>query len=134
MRVLVADDDVHVVSALHLLLEDEPDLTIVGDCSAADGLVDQVLATQPSVVLLDWDLPGLRSSDALQRLLSLCPGCHLLALSGRPEHRCEALRAGARAFVCKGDAPEALLAALRSLPVGAEGERRAADQQPGGRG
>jgi hypothetical protein len=39
----------------------------------------------------------------------------MIAMSGRPEQRAEALRAGMDAFVCKGDAPEMLLGAMRSL-------------------
>jgi len=114
VNVLLADDDPHVRSALRLLLENESGLAIVGEWAAADGLVDEVLRTEASVVLLDWGLPGLNASG-VDRLQAACPRCRLLALSGRPEQRAEALRAGVAAFVSKGDAPESLLAALRGL-------------------
>jgi DNA-binding NarL/FixJ family response regulator len=115
VNVLLADDDPHVRSALRLLLENEAGVAIAGEWSAADGLVDEVARTRANVVLLDWGLPGLGANGVIARLLARCPACRLLALSGRPEQRDEALRAGATAFVSKGDAPESLLAALRAV-------------------
>ena len=58
MRVLVADDDVHVRSALRLLLEQESDVQVVGESTAAEELVDEIERSHPGVVLLDWELPG----------------------------------------------------------------------------
>lgn len=112
MRVLLADDDPKVRSALRLLLENEPDITIVGECATAEGLIDRVRSSQASVVLLDWDLPGLQVGGVIEGLRTACPACRLLALSGRPEHGADVARAGIACFVCKGDPPESLLAAL----------------------
>jgi CheY-like chemotaxis protein len=115
VRVLLADDDVHVRSALRLLLEQEPDLCIVGESTAAPDLADQIARTQPGLILLDWELPGLRADGFLARLRVVRPEVRLIALSGRPEQRRDALEAGADAFICKGDSPEALMATVRSL-------------------
>jgi DNA-binding NarL/FixJ family response regulator len=112
VRVLLADHDPKVRSALRLLLENEPDICIVGECSTATGLVERVRSTQAGVVLLDWDLPELHASGMLDRLQTAHPACRLLVLSGRPEHCAEVVRAGILRFVCKGDPPECLLEAL----------------------
>jgi DNA-binding NarL/FixJ family response regulator len=112
VRVLLADDDPKVRSALRLLLENEHDIAVAGECCSADGLVEQVRSTNASVVLLDWDLPGLRANGVIAHLRNACPGCRVVALSGRPEQRVEVSRAGIACFVCKGDPPESLLAAL----------------------
>ena len=124
MRVLLADDDPHVRSALRLLLENESGVLLVGECDCADDLVDQVICMHADVVLFDWDLPGLRAGDTFDRLRAADPACQLVALSGRPEQRHEALHAGATRFVCKGDAPETLLRLLREL----EAQSEASDQ------
>ncbi|HEY3058396.1 MAG TPA: response regulator transcription factor [Chloroflexota bacterium] len=131
MRVLVADDDVHVRSALRLLLEQEPDVQVVGESMAADELVGEIGRTHPAVVLLDWELPGLRSNGLLTRLRLTTPGLRTIAMSGRPEQRVDALRAGVDAFVCKGDAPETLLGAVRALAAAAAAYKQP-DHQPVG--
>ena len=113
MRVLLADDDPHVHSALRLLLEDEPGIALVASCATADGLLEQVISSRSDVALVDWDLPGLKDSQSV--LLLRSQTCQVVALSGRPEERDEALRDGAGYFVCKGDTPHSLLLVLRAL-------------------
>jgi two-component system nitrate/nitrite response regulator NarL len=110
MRVLVADDHSEVRAALHLLLEQEPELTVVGDVVEAGGLLPQVETTCPDLLLLDWELPGLRAVEIVPALRALCPQLSVIALSGLPEARAAALSAEVDAFVSKGDPPECLLA------------------------
>jgi len=112
MRVLLADNQTKVRSALRLLLEQQPGLSVVGETAEADDLLAQVEATQPDLVLLDWELPDLGGAATLARLRTAQPGLLVIALSGRPEARQAALDAGADAFVSKGDPPERLLAAV----------------------
>jgi DNA-binding NarL/FixJ family response regulator len=120
MRVLLADDQSQVRSALRLLLEQEPELSIVGEVATAGELLTQIEETCPDVVLLDWELPGLRTAEPsissgqslLSALRTFCPHLLVIALSGRPEACQAALAAGADAFVSKGDPPERLLAAV----------------------
>ena len=112
MRVLLADDESKVRSALRLLLEQEPGLSIVGEATKGEDLLAQVETTRPDLALLDCELPGPQTADLLPALRSRCPGLLVIALSGRPETRRAALAAGADAFVSKGDSPERLLAAV----------------------
>ena len=125
MRVLVADGQAAVRSALRRLLKEEPGLIVVGEVVRADELLDQAAATQPDLVLLDCELCGLSASfrptagqarwrllDALHRLRS---HPKVIVLSGRPEMRQAALDAGADAFVSKGNPPERLLTILRTF-------------------
>jgi DNA-binding NarL/FixJ family response regulator len=115
VNVLIADDDPHVRSAVRLLLDDEPGMSIVADCVSVDGLAERAVHSRSDVVLSDWDLPGLRTGAELRRLWADAPRCRIVALSGRPEQRDEALRSGAASFVSKGDPPDTLLRVLRSL-------------------
>lgn len=115
MRILLADDQPKVRLALRLLLEQEQGVSVVGEAADAKGLLAQIQATGPDLVLLDW---GLRSS-AGQRLLAtlheVCPGLSVIVLSGQPGVEEAALAAGAHAFVSKADPPEQLLTAIRSV-------------------
>ena len=112
MRVLLADDQSKVRSALRLLLEQQPGTQVLGEAVDTTGLLDWVTVTCPDVVLLDWELPGLGVDRLLPTLRELCPCLKVIALSGRPEARQAALDAGVDAFVSKGDPPERLLAAV----------------------
>ena len=113
MRVLLADDQSKVRSALRLLLEQEPGMSVVGEAAEAEDLLAQVRAVHPDLVLLDWELPGLQAANpVLPTLRALCPHLSVIALSGRPGARRAALAAGADAFVSKGDPPEQLMAAV----------------------
>jgi len=112
MRVLVADDKPEVRSALRLLLEQLPGVTVVGEAIGADSLLAQASALCPDLMLLDWELPGLHAVELLPGLRARCPRLSVIVLSSRPEDHRPALATGADAFVSKGDAPEQLLKAV----------------------
>jgi DNA-binding NarL/FixJ family response regulator len=114
MRILLADDQPQVRFALRVLLEQQPGLAIVGEATDGDGLLEHVAMTLPDVVLLGWELPGLRATDSLALLRRIRPDVLVIVLSGRVEARVDALSAGADAFVSKGDPPERLLDAIRT--------------------
>jgi DNA-binding NarL/FixJ family response regulator len=112
MRVLLADDQAKVRSALRLVLQQQPDIEILGEAVDTTGLLDWVKAVEPDVILLDWELPGLPTITLLPVLHDRQPSVHVIALSGRPEARQAAQEAGADAFVSKGDPPECLISAI----------------------
>jgi DNA-binding NarL/FixJ family response regulator len=119
VRILVADSDLRVRSALHVLLLQEPGPTSVEECPDLDTLVEHLAAFRPHLVLLDWDLPG-RPAPALL-FGRKAPADHpkLIILSQQPEARRQAMAIGADDFVYKGDPPETLLAACRRVLAGA---------------
>jgi len=126
MRIIVADDQAKVRSALRLALEQEPEVKILGEAVDSTGLLDWVKAVCPDLVLLDWELPGLPPAALLPLLHDYCPGLKMVALSSQPQVRPAALAAGADDFVSKGDPPEQLLAALHACAgSGSGGEGRA---------
>jgi DNA-binding NarL/FixJ family response regulator len=123
MRVLLADDQPTLRSAVRLLLEQEPDVNIVQEVADTESLLALAAESHPDLVLLDWELPGLTGASAarsvLNALYASCPNLQVIVFSGRPEAGRNALAAGASIFVSKADPPEHLLAALRS----AKGDR-----------
>ncbi len=114
MRVLLADGQRKVCSALRLLLEQEPGLSVVGEVTDMDSLLAELDETRPDLLLLDWGLPGLCTADLPAALSACYPRPKVVVLSVRPEEQCAALAAGADAFVSKCNPPERLLAALET--------------------
>lgn len=117
MRILLADDYPEVRSALRLLLEQEPIQASVTEVSDAQELLAALGQDCPTIVLLDWELPGLHTEDRMKDMRANCPSLKVIALSSNLDVRQEALAAGADAFVCKAEPPEQILSALRSLAV-----------------
>ena len=118
VSVLIADSRAHARSAMRLLLAQEPDVVVMGEAADMDTAVSAIAACHPDVVLLDWELPGKspgqNGDSAVGGLRAASPELFVIALSGLPEARQEALAAGADAFVSKGDPPEKLLAAIEA--------------------
>ena len=114
MRVLIADDHPQVRSALRLLLQEELDVIVVGEANDLEQTLELVSVEEPDLVLLDWGLLAQDGTNALIGLRTALPGLVVIALSGSPEARREALAAGADAFVSKGDPPEWLVNSVNS--------------------
>jgi len=112
IRVLIADDQPQVCSAVRLLLVHQPDVVVVGEARDLEQTLALSARQHPDLVLLDWELPGQSDTGALESLRALDPGVVVIALSGQPQARRAALSAGVDGFVSKGDPPERLLAAI----------------------
>ena len=113
MRILLADEQPKVRFGLRVLLERQPGLKIVGEAVDVEELLACAEATCPNLLLLGWELPSLTRAS-LCTLRTVCPDLSVIALSGRPEARHEALAAGVDGFVSKTDLPERLLSVIAS--------------------
>ena len=118
VRILLADDQPKVRSALRILLGQQPKVEVVGDVGEVESLLDQLDKACPDLILLDWGLPGLSGNGRLSKLREHNPEIKVIVLSGRPEDRRAALAAGADAFVSKVEPPARLLGTLRDVASG----------------
>ncbi|RIK17107.1 MAG: DNA-binding response regulator [Acidobacteria bacterium] len=119
---LVADDQALVRTGLRLILDAEPDLTVVGE--AADG-VEAVAASRelaPDLVLMDIQMPRLDGLAATREILRREPGPRVVVLTtfDRDELVYEALVAGASGFLLKDTPGERLAAGVRAVHRGEE--------------
>lgn len=111
MQIILADDQTDVRSAIRLMLEEKPDISIVGEASTSFELLKQTRLNNPDLIMLDWELPGTSAKELVSLLQVMRPGILIIALSSSPMVRHIALKAGVR-FVCKSDPPETLLKAV----------------------
>jgi DNA-binding NarL/FixJ family response regulator len=114
IRVLIADDHPQVRSALRLLLQEELDAIVVGEASDLEQALELAGMEEPDLMLLDWELLAQDGATALTGLRTALPGLAVIALSGSPGARREALAAGADAFVSKRDPPERLITSVNN--------------------
>ena len=114
MRILIADNDLRVRVALHVLLVEQDETIVVAECADLDGLARQIQEFEPQLVLLDWELPG-RPAAAFLLARAHMARPKLIVLSTRFEARAAALAIGADGFAHKAEPPEMLLTTVRRV-------------------
>ncbi|MFC8227148.1 response regulator [Streptomyces sp. NPDC057287] len=117
VRILLAEDQGMMRSALALLLGMEPDFEVVAQVADGVGIVDAALLHRPSVALLDIELPGRSGLDAAADLRTEVPDCRVLILTtfGRPGYLRRAMEAGASGFLVKDGPVGDLAKAIRQV-------------------
>jgi DNA-binding NarL/FixJ family response regulator len=119
--VLLADDQSLVRAGFRMILESEPDITVLGEAANGEQAVAATRRLQPDVVLMDIQMPG---SDGLAatRLITADAGERsrvvILTTFERDEYVFEALQAGASGFLLKNAPPEELVSAVRVVAGG----------------
>ena len=103
ITVLLADDHPLVRRGFRRLLEDDPELAVVGEASDGDEAVQLAKALRPRVVVIDYAMPGLNGVAATRAILRDAPGTHVVVLSMHSEDTLvrQAIAAGARGYVLK---------------------------------
>jgi len=118
-RVLLADDHDVVRQGFRALLEREG-VDVVGEAADGREAVRLAEALEPDVAVLDLSMPGLNGLDAARTMLRSRPklGVVMLTMHADEQHVVAALRAGARGYVLKTQAADALTQAIRQVAEG----------------
>lgn len=120
IRLLLADDQALVRGALAALLDLEPDLEVVAQCSRGDSVVEAVRDHGVDVALLDIEMPGLDGIAAAAAIQEAGVPCRSMIVTtfGRPGYLRRAVEAGATGFVVKDTPSEQLAEAVRRVHAG----------------
>jgi two-component system response regulator DesR len=120
IRLLLAEDQALIRSALAALLDLERDFTVVATVGRGDEVVAAAKAHHPDVALLDIEMPGIDGLAAAAVLSQQVPECRVIMLTtfGRPGYLRRAMEAGARGFVVKDAPVEQLADAIRRVMAG----------------
>lgn len=119
-RVLVVDDHAVLRSGLRLLLGQERDIEWVGEAGTVEDGLRAIDRTQPHIVLLDLNMPGVGGLEGLPLVLRRLPGVRVLVLSMNDDidDVRRAFDAGASGYVVKSAADEELIRAIRAVQAG----------------
>ncbi|MEV7871100.1 response regulator transcription factor [Streptomyces sp. NPDC088124] len=120
VRVVVVDDDQLVRMVLRLIIDGEPDLTVVAEAADGDAAITVVDEQRPDVVLMDVRMPGRDGLSATREILARPAPPRVLVLTtfDSDDLVLGALEAGALGFVLKDTQPARFLDAVRSVAGG----------------
>jgi DNA-binding NarL/FixJ family response regulator len=120
IRVLLADDHKMIRAGLRLVLEQQPDLAVVGEADDGRQAVSQAAELKPQVVVMDVGMPNLNGIEAAAHIKEAQPGTSIVMLSMHSDegYILRALRAGATGYILKDSAEADLVAAVRAVAEG----------------
>ncbi|KAB2350885.1 response regulator transcription factor [Actinomadura rudentiformis] len=120
IKVLLADDEELIRTALAALLGLEPDLEVVAQAGDGRAAVELALSHHPDVAVVDLDMPGLTGLEVSTELASALPSCAVVILTGHRKAPLlkRALDAGAKGFLPKGSPGGALADVIRRVHAG----------------
>ncbi|KQP39895.1 response regulator transcription factor [Pseudorhodoferax sp. Leaf274] len=120
LRLLIADDQPLIRRALAMTLGVEPDIEVVGQAVDGQDAIDQALALQPDVVVMDLQMPRVSGVVATREITARLPAVGIVVLTtfDHDDLVFEAIRAGARAYLLKDAAEDEVLETIRAVQRG----------------
>jgi two-component system, NarL family, response regulator NreC len=120
IRIVLADDHVVVRSALRMLLDAEPGLEVVAEAGDVDGAIRYLRGHKPEVLILDLNMPGRASLEALPDITEASPETQIVVLTmqSEPAFARQAMQAGVLGYILKEAADTELVKAVRLAAQG----------------
>jgi DNA-binding NarL/FixJ family response regulator len=120
ITVLLVDDHSLVRRGFRRMLEDEPDMEVVGEAGDGEESIKLAKQLQPQVVVMDCALPGMNGLQATRAIIEESPKTGVLMLSMHSENTWvrQAIEAGAKGYVLKNALDLELSAAIRKVAAG----------------
>src|SRR5260221_14741217 len=120
IRIIIADDHEVVRVGIKALLQQHPELHVVGEASTGEEAIQQVEALTPDVVVMDIRMPGMSGVDACRRIVQQFPSTRVVMLTSFAEDELlfAAIRAGAAGYVLKRIGSDDLIRTIKSVAAG----------------
>ena len=120
IRVLTVDDHALIREGVAALIANQKDMSLVGEASNGREAIEQFRAHRPDVTLMDLQMPEMNGIDALIAIRSEFPEARIIVLTTYPgDALCKrAMKAGAHAYILKGNVRKDLLDTIRSVRAG----------------
>lgn len=119
IRILIADDHPVFRFGLRALLEAQADMEVIGEAESGDEAVRRAQSLQPTVVLMDINMPGINGIEATKKITAVDPHPAILIITMFDDDTVfTAMQAGARGYLLKGSQGEETLRAIRAVANG----------------
>lgn len=116
IRILIADDHTIVRQGLARLLEEQPDLKVVGEATNGKKAIERALDLKPDIVIMDIAMPRLNGLEAAKRIRKQLPGTKILILSmySHEHYIHELLETGVSGYLLKDSSGRDIIKAIRA--------------------
>ena len=120
IRVAIADDHPVVRSGIKNELVHSGEVNVIGEAIDGNEALALVEELRPDVLILDLNMPGLRTTDILRKINNSSRGTHVLILTAHKdeENVIMAIRAGAKGYILKDEEPETIVRAVKAVAAG----------------
>ena len=120
VRVILVDDHAVVRAGYRVLLQDVPEIEVIGEAESGEGAYRLYVDVVPDVVVMDLSLPGMGGLEAIRRIVARDADARILVFSMHDDVAFvdQALRAGAQGYITKRSAPHVLAEAIREVAGG----------------
>jgi len=116
VRIIIADDHTIVRQGLASLLNDQPDLKVVGQAVNGRAAVDKVLALKPDIIIMDIAMPQMNGIEAVKRIKKKAPKTRVLILSmySHEHYIHELLESGVSGYLLKDSSGRDIISAIHA--------------------
>ncbi len=120
LRILLVDDHEIVRKGFRLLIEVDPDVSVVGEADNGDDALAKFQELKPDLVVMDISIPGLNGLEATKKLCKIDPQINILVLTRHEDigYLKTLIEAGAKGYILKQSASEELIRAVRAVAEG----------------
>ncbi|MFB2539311.1 MULTISPECIES: response regulator [unclassified Acinetobacter] len=120
ISVLVVDDHELVRVGICRMLNDQPNIKVVGQAFSGEDAIVFIRQNEPDVVLLDVNMPGIGGVETTRRLTQISPQSKVIAVSGLSEqpYPTMLIKAGARGYITKGAPIDEMVKAIHKVMQG----------------
>jgi len=119
-RVVLADDHLLFREGMKRLIQEMPDVEIIGEASDGLELLDLLKESSPDLAIVDISMPNLRGIEAAREIKVLYPGTEVLILTMHKskEYLYHSISAGAKGYLLKEDSDAELFSAIKTIRNG----------------
>ncbi|MBI2934370.1 MAG: response regulator transcription factor [Chloroflexi bacterium] len=117
IKIMIVDDHALVREGLHIILDAQPDLEVIGDATNGEEAIRKAGELKPDIVLMDITMPGMNGLEATKQIRQDNPEIKVLALTMHEgdEYFFKILEIGASGYFVKGGSSGELVSAIRAI-------------------
>lgn len=120
INILLVDDHELVRTGISKILNEVKGFKVIDECETGEEAIKYCRQTEPDVILMDMDMPGMGGLEATKKILRFAPDAKIIVLTVHTEEPfpTKVMQIGAAGYLTKGTAPNEMVNAIRAVNCG----------------